>query len=304
MGQSSKPQHTPGAEAFVAYRNEQEFNTALDAAAERIRSSRRFDGLGWLWFTMFAIGAIFAFCQWVLGLKLHLAVIPGVNLFGWWWVALIVMAFVHHGVVRNFHRTVIRRRLCFECGKALLGVPTEDDRGACPDCGRRFALAQYRRPGDNRGRKFVGYVDTEHFNAVLDAASDRIRAAHGQGWEKFAYDWLWLGLLVSFIAGIFTRWSLFSGTIGTGNVHFGWLIVMLLWSAVRALRHRRLRPSIVEKRRCLTCGYSLLQMPVDGDGYGRCPECGDEFAEGEWTPPTSVSGDEALSLSAAESGSG
>ncbi|MBT8486885.1 MAG: hypothetical protein HKO59_03925 [Phycisphaerales bacterium] len=40
---------------------------------------------------------------------------------------------------------------------------------------------------------------------------------------------------------------------------------------------RRARTRIVSQRLCLSCGYTLLRTPVDGEDSGRCPECGRRF---------------------------
>lgn len=48
---------------------------------------------------------------------------------------------------RRFRDRFIEQRLCFDCGYALIGAPTDDlGRGRCPECGKAFRVATYLRP--------------------------------------------------------------------------------------------------------------------------------------------------------------
>lgn len=47
----------------------------------------------------------------------------------------------------RFRDRLIEQRLCFDCGYALIGAPTDDlGRGRCPECGKAFRVATYLRP--------------------------------------------------------------------------------------------------------------------------------------------------------------
>lgn len=49
--------------------------------------------------------------------------------------------------LRRFRLRLIEERLCFDCGYALIGAPTDDlGRGRCPECGKAFRVATYLRP--------------------------------------------------------------------------------------------------------------------------------------------------------------
>lgn len=47
----------------------------------------------------------------------------------------------------RFRKRLIEQRLCFDCGYALIGAPTDEQgRGRCPECGKAFRVAAYLRP--------------------------------------------------------------------------------------------------------------------------------------------------------------
>lgn len=48
---------------------------------------------------------------------------------------------------RRFVKTIIRQRMCFQCGYPLLHAPTDaNGDGVCNECGRLFHIAYYHRP--------------------------------------------------------------------------------------------------------------------------------------------------------------
>ncbi len=182
----------PGAEGAAArpapapsvYRDEDEFNTALDAAAESINPSAGNTTRGQVIFWSLVAVQVFLYASgWILGWDVRRGLVPGVDLTRPVWLVIVLVLVFHHVWTRQQHGRILRGRLCFGCGRPLFEVPVdEQERGACPQCGREFDLGQYRRPVENRGRRFRGYVDADHFDKTMYAAAEHLKKAF-HGWS-------------------------------------------------------------------------------------------------------------------------
>ena len=64
-----------------------------------------------------------------------------------------------------------------------------DPAARCPECEREFNLGEYRRPEENRGHEFQGYVDRAHFDKAMYAAAEQTAVEGRQG----------IGILVAFL---------------------------------------------------------------------------------------------------------
>jgi hypothetical protein len=141
-----RPPYENRGDAFQGYIDADHFDKAMYEAAEHLKSIRTFglEGsiLGWMWV---ALGVTF-------GLK-----VLGFDLFDWvsflqpvhffWFLVMLVWSAVYAARVQRLRPTIIKQRLCMNCGFCLLHTPTgADGLGTCPECGEIFVLAQYERP--------------------------------------------------------------------------------------------------------------------------------------------------------------
>ena len=280
-----KPDTVPSAER-VAYRDVGEFNKAMDAAADAIRGKETPAVVGTtIWFGLVACQIFLYVTDWIFDWELREKIIPGIDLAKPIWVVIIGMILLHHPWARSQHARILKNRLCLAGGAKLLEVEVdEEESGTCPACERRFSLGEYRRPDENRGRDFRGYIDAKHFDKTTYAAAEHLKKSSGFGFEGDLLGWGWLGLGVSFGIDVVLGWNLLDWLPGSHH-HFIWLVTMLVWSGIYAWRVQRMQPGIPERRRCLNCGYSLLHTPTDEQGIGRCPECGGEFAIEQYERP-------------------
>lgn len=281
----TEPDATPSPQR-VAYRDAGEFNKAMDRAADAIRAAEGPDIAGTvIWAALVGFQAFLYVTDWVFDWEVREKIIPGVDLAKPLWVLIVGMVLFHHAWARYQHGRILKNRLCLRCGAKLLEVEVDEGgSGTCPKCRRAFNLGEYRRPDENRGRSFAGYIDPSHFDKAMYAASEHLKKARLFGLEGEVIGWSWLALGVSFGCKVILGWNLLEWLPGSHH-HFLWLVTMLAWSGIYAWRVQRMRPAIAERRLCLNCGYSLLHTPTGEDGIGRCPECGGEFAIGQYERP-------------------
>jgi uncharacterized Zn finger protein (UPF0148 family) len=278
----------------VVYRDADEFNKAMDAAAESIANAKGPDVLGHVvWWGIIALQAGLYIAYWAFGWDVRRTLIPGVDLVKPLWIVIVSLVVWYHVWTRGQHGRILRNRLCLKCGTSLLDVELDDeDGGVCPTCERRFNLGAYQRPSENRGRDFRGYVDATHFDKTLYATAEHIKKARRLGFESDLMRWLWLGLGVCFGGQVLLRWDPFDWIPGGLPITGIWFVALLVWGAWYAARVRRIGPSIVEHRLCMGCGYCLLHTPTDEDGTGRCPECGSVFVLAQYERPLEEEEDE------------
>jgi len=278
----------PAAPARPVYRDDDEFNKSLDAASASIRKAAGPDVLGnvLFWGMLLAI-AVLLVGDWAFDWRVRRTLIPGVDLVKLLAVAVAGMFVVHHVSTRNHHTRILRQRLCFQCGTSLAKVSVDAaGDGTCPECARAYNLGEYRRPQQNRGRGFNGYIDGEHFDKAIFAAAEQIRKTRGTGFEADLMGWSWIALGVIFGCRVVLGWD-FDWLPGSGDVPYtGILFVsLLIWGGWYTARMKRLKPSIVSERLCMNCGYCLLHTPIDDDGLGSCPECDSEFVVAQYERP-------------------
>lgn len=271
----------------VVYRDQDEFNKALDTASESIRKAKGPDVVGNVaWWGLLAVIAVLVLADWVFDWDIRRTLVPGVDLVKPAGLLVAAMLIYHHAWTRNRHGRILRDRLCFGCGTSLVGVTVDDQGdGCCPTCDRLFNLGGYRRPNDNRGRDFHGYLDEAHFDKAIYAAAEQVRRTRGFGFEYDVMGWLWIALGVSFFASLILDLDLFDWIPVDLPYHGIWFGLLGLWGAWYSYRVGRLKPSIVDRRGCMNCGFCLLGTEVDDDEIGRCPECGTTFALGQYVKP-------------------
>ncbi|MBT8485215.1 MAG: hypothetical protein KJO43_06515 [Phycisphaerae bacterium] len=268
------------------YRNDDEFNTAFDAAVASIRTrGRHRGGVLLLWWLFIVVQIFFYVCDWAFDWELY-AVVPGVDLRRVFWLVIVGGAIFHHVRTRTHHERILKDRLCLQCGVKLAAVETDEaGDGVCPGCMRAFNTGEYRRPAENRGSDFQGYLDADHFDKAVNAAAERIKERRGMGFEASLMGWLWIALGVVFGLDVLLDWEIFEFLPGDQPWITFWFGGMLIWGGVYSYRVKKIEPEIVPKRLCFDCGYSLLGTPVDANDVGRCPECGVPFALGQYVRP-------------------
>jgi len=282
----SEPPPTAPSERVI-YRDDAEFKKAMDAAAESIARAKGPDYLGhFILWGLIALQAFLFISDWAFGWNVRETLIPGVDLTKPVWLAIGGLVIVFAAWQRGQHGRILRGRLCLQCGTPLGAVPVDDaGDGTCPVCEGAFNLGAYRRPVENQGRGFHGYIDGQHFDKAVYAAGEQIRKARGSGFEADLMGWAWLALGVSFGLSLLLHWDVFEWLPG-GPLYYGiWLVVMLVWGGWYTARVKRLNPAIVGERLCLNCGFCLLHTPIGEDGFGRCPECGHEFTLRQYERP-------------------
>ena len=262
------------------------FNTAMDKAAESISNAEKSNTLGQvIWWSAVALLAFLYLSDWILDWEVRRA-IPGVDLVKPLWAAIIGLIIGYHAWQRHQHDRIVKKRLCLECGTSLLRDPVDEvGSGVCPRCDRDFNLGEYRRPTENRGAGFKGYIDEKHFDKSMYAAAEQIRKTRGANLEFELLGWSWLALGVSFGIKLIFGLNLLEWIPGELPYYIFWLGIVLAWSGAWAFRVQRLQPAIVAKRLCFNCGYSLVHALVDATGWGRCPECAQEFAMKQYKKP-------------------
>ncbi len=143
-----------GREYVSPYRYQRQFEATFDDASHRMMRrhgtpSERFA----LWFA----GVVGAFLGLAFQGSLH-----GLQLMGVSAIQSLIMTGIMTGIFvallasaiwwglrgrARFRDRLIEQRLCFDCGYALIGAPTDDlGRGRCPECGKAFRVATYLRP--------------------------------------------------------------------------------------------------------------------------------------------------------------
>ncbi len=262
------------------------FNTAMDKAAESIGNAEKPNILGSvIWWGAVALLAFLYLSDWIWDWDLRRAV-PGVDLVKPMWIAIIGMIIGYHAWKRHQHDRIVKKRLCLRCGMSLLQQPVDEQgTGVCPRCERDFNLGEYRRPTENRGAGFQGYIDESHFDKSMYAAAEQIRKTRGANLEFELLGWSWLALGISFGVKFVFGFNLLKWLPWDLPFHLFWLGIVFAWSGIWAFRVQRLKPSIVGHRLCFNCGYSLLHALVDATGQGRCPECAQEFIMNQYTKP-------------------
>jgi DNA-directed RNA polymerase subunit RPC12/RpoP len=276
------------------YRDAEEFNKALDAASESIRKAAGPDVVGnTIWWGVLALQAALYGSSLAFDWNIRHTLIPGVDLVKPVWVIIVGMVVYHHVWTRQRHRTILKRRMCFECGRSLVDVKTDDDgTGACPKCGHAFNLGQYRRPEENRGRAFRGYLDGDHFDKAMYAVAEDLKKHRGVALEGDALGIAWITLGVCFGLDVVLDWDMLDWIPGPQPTIGIWFIAMLIWSGWYAMRVKALRPDIVKNRLCFDCGFSLLGTETNEHGVGRCPECGGKFVLAQYERPEDPDGED------------
>ncbi|MCP3905239.1 MAG: hypothetical protein GY715_16560 [Planctomycetes bacterium] len=269
------------------YRDDDEFNTALDKATETIIKAEGppvFRNVAWL--ALIGVQAFLYLSDWVLHWDVREGLVPGVDLVKPMWILIGIAAVIDHAWTRNRHGRIIRNRLCFTCAKSLLDVPLDAAGGGrCPACDRPYNVGEYRRPRENRGREFQGYIDGDHFDRTMYAAAERIHRARGGGLQADLLTWAWVALGVCFGLSLLAGWDPLDWIPGPQPNYAVASGILGVWSLVHWLRTRRFRPRVIERRLCLDCGYSLLHTPCDENEIGRCPECGELFSVAQYQRP-------------------
>jgi hypothetical protein len=268
------------------YRNEEEFKAGFDKAVEAIDARRRVGRIdAVIWFGLWSVLAILYVSRWAFGWRLY-AIVPGVDLRSITWVLLVVYLVLYHIRARHKHTFILRGRQCLECGEKLLRIETDDaGDGTCPACGRVFNLGEYRRPSEQRGTQFKGYLDAEHFDKAMHEAGERVMKRRGLGVERDVIGWSWIALGIAFGCNLLLDVNIFAFLPGADVWFWVWLGAMFVWSGAYTARVRRIVPSLLLERGCFECGYSLLGTPTGDDGLGRCPECASAFALAEYDRP-------------------
>lgn len=272
----------------VYYRDLDSYNKALDLAWESIESRGVSATVRTvIWMGLLATLAGIYCSDWFLDWPLRFGL--GFDLAKPVWLMLIAFAVVEHVRTRRRHARIRAHRLCMECGVELLAIELDDDGGGvCPSCGRAFNVGEYRRPDENRGRGFHGYIDQDHFEKAMYAAAEHLRDSRGLGVESDLLGWGWLALVVCFGLKVVLDWDLFDWVPGGIPVYLVVFVGLLVLSSIHAARVRRLQPDIEQRRLCVECGFCLLQTPVDAAGIGRCPECGSEFCVAQYSAPDTL----------------
>jgi ribosomal protein L37AE/L43A len=271
----------------VFYRDMEEFNKALDAASDSIRKAAGPDVIGMtVWVGLLVVQGLLYTLDWLFDIELRTAVIPGVDLVTPIWIAIVAMIAGDHLWTRNRHGRIIKDRLCLECGASQLGAPVDEaGNGACARCGRKFNLGEYRRPTENRGEHFHGYIDRAHFDKSVFAAAEQIKKMRISGFESDVMGWCWIALGVGVACHIIIDWDplrWLPGELPYKGLSFA---ALGLWSWWYTIRVKRIRKAVVKDRLCMNCGYSLLGTDTDERGLGRCPECGTVFSVGQYEAP-------------------
>lgn len=277
----------------VFYRDAAEFNKAMDAAAQSIRTTAGPDILGnVIWWGLIAILIFLYLADGVFGWELRTDLIPGVDLVKPLWLVVVAMIVLHFAWKRSRQPRILRKRLCLRCGTSLVNKPVDDDGGGvCPQCEREFNLGEYQRPNENRGRDFHGYIDASHFDKAIYSAAEQIRKMRGLGFESDLMGWCWLGLGVYFGGAVLFDWDFFDWIPWDAPVNLIWFITLLLWGGWYARRVRKLQPKIIDQRLCMNCGFCLLGAPIDDADLGRCSECGCVFTTAQYQRPPADEGE-------------
>ncbi|MHC4990075.1 MAG: hypothetical protein ACYTGC_03755 [Planctomycetota bacterium] len=281
------PPATDRGEARAIYRDDEEFNSSLDKAAESIRKAAGPNVLGnAIWCGLVGLQVFLYATDKLLGWDLRTQLVPGVDLVKPLWIVIIGLIVWDHVWRRQQHARIIGKRLCFQCGASQADTPVDEHGdGTCPGCGRAFNLGEYRRPAENRGAGFSGYLDPEHFDKALYKAAERIRSARGFGLESNLLGWAWIALGVCFGASVLLGWDVLDWVPTDLHVYGVWFVGLLVWSGFYSWRLQRMRPSIVAKHLCFDCGFSLVGTPTDEQGIGRCSECGALFVLAQYVRP-------------------
>lgn len=88
---------------------------------------------------------------------------------------------------RRFVKTIIRQRMCFQCGYPLLHAPTDaNGDGVCSECGRLFHIAYYHRPPRKYKRAVPRHEEPAWLESVhpLDRAQMLREPSHAQQREN------------------------------------------------------------------------------------------------------------------------
>ena len=114
------------------------------------------------------------------------------------------------------------------------------------------------------------YYDTYHFDKSMEAAASHLMLKHGSWIDRL----LVLGVLI-----LFAIFLLVFFLITTANF---WIFVSLILLSplvffLYIIRAKQFSKSIIRKRICIYCGYSLIHTFTDDNGYGTCSECGKRF---------------------------
>ena len=195
----------------IFYRDADEFNKTLDKASESIRTAAGPEIVGnVIWWGLVVFQAFLYGCDWIFDWEVRRQIIPAIDVVKPLWVVIIGLIIYHHAWTRDRHARILRNRLCFKCGTKLLDAEVDDDgSGRCLTCGRDFNLGEYRRPDENRGSGFQGYIDRDHFDKAMYAAAEQIKKSRSFGFEGDLLGWCWLGLGVSAVCKWLLGWDVF-----------------------------------------------------------------------------------------------
>ena len=139
----------------------------------------------------------------------------------------------------------------------------------------RTALSDDQPLAPDRGG--LCYLDRRHFLRVM-ASVARQHLSPKWIFLQFAAPGL-LALLAAYLVYVLAP----STWVPLGEITFfaAAAVVGLVWY----LRRGRLIRRVLLRRLCLECGYSLIQLPTDATGGGRCPECGRRYLMSEYKCP-------------------
>ncbi|MCZ6836022.1 MAG: hypothetical protein O7G85_09640 [Planctomycetota bacterium] len=283
----------------IFYRNQEEFDKALNTAAESISRKAGPDFVGHLvfWGILIAIG-FFVFVDRLFQWDLRRTLIPGVDLVKLLGIVLGGLVIYFLAWRQSQHGRILRNRLCLKCGTPLTGIHTnQQGDGICPNCQREFNLGEYRPPGENRGKQFRGYLDVAHFDAVMFKAAEQIKKTKLLGFEADLMGTCWIALGINLVSYYLLGWDLFDWLPVDIPVNGITFVVLLIWGGWYSTRVKKLLPAILDQRLCMNCGYCLLHSPTDDTGHGRCPECGDAYGIEQYEKPPEDQSEEAQAVS-------
>ena len=141
----------------------------------------------------------------------------------------------------------------------------------CTTCERQFNLGEYRRPSENRGRDFRGYMDADHFDKAMFAAAEQIKTTRGFGLEGGVMGWAWVALGVSFGLKVVLGWNLFDWLPEFIPVHGLWLVTLVVWGAWHTARLKKLLGAVDPEKGHLF-EVSLAGAHTDSDTIPSMPK--------------------------------
>lgn len=137
--ESGATQPAAGALPGHWYAYELQFEDAMREAAIRIDRGQRLMGGGfWTLAICLTIAGTYFLAMFMPNTQILLVPV---------YIGTVGMATAIGTRTNRLIRRIVAERLCLRCGYPLLHAPVDEKEfGACPECGRRFNLAEYRRP--------------------------------------------------------------------------------------------------------------------------------------------------------------